>query len=88
MCIIGVCQILGLKTQSGDGNYVGNNKVRQSHNALASESRRMSIGASKSYPDSQIFVPSMVNGEVVLPLSPDMDMGMPSTPLSETFGRM
>jgi hypothetical protein len=30
----------------------------------------------------------MVNGEVVLPLSPDMDMDMPSTPSSETFGQM
>ena len=30
----------------------------------------------------------MVNGEVVLPLSPDMDMDMPSAPSSETFGQM
>jgi hypothetical protein len=30
----------------------------------------------------------MVNGEVVLPLSPDMDMKMPSTHSSVTFGQM
>jgi hypothetical protein len=51
------------------------------HNALASMSR-LSIGAS----DSQIIVPSTVNGEVVLPLSPDIDM--PPAPPSETFGQI
>ena len=59
-----------LKSLSGDGDYVGNNGVRHAED-LASESPLELRG--KSYSDPLIFAPLMVNGEVMLPLSPDIN---------------
>ena len=59
-----------LKFLSGDGDYVGDNEVRHPQH-IANES--ISSLRGRAYPEPLIFAPLMVNGEVVRPLSPDIN---------------